>query len=270
MRGEIPFYRRLKRYIRPDGSFAHARVLVSLLRGADGRPHRLVGIIEDITDQLRIEELDRAREAAEAANQAKNEFLSRMSHELRTPMNAILGFTQLMQMDAGEPLTPGQRARAQQNAQAGWHLLEMINDTLDLSRIEAGSLRLEPMALELPPLLARALALLQGQATERGLAISQRIDPGAVRLTGDPTRVTQILTNLLSNAVKYNRAGGSVSIEASGSEPGWVEVRVRDTGIGLTADQRAALFQPFNRLGRDAAACRAPASAWSSASAWPR
>ncbi len=251
MRGEIPFYRRLKRYVRPDGSIANARVLVSLLRGADGRPHRLVGVVEDITDQLRIEELDRAREAAEAANQAKSEFLSRMSHELRTPMNAILGFAQLMQMDAVEPLPPGQRGRAHQIAQAGWHLLEMINDTLDLSRIEAGSLRLEPVALALSPLLARALALVQGQATERGLAISQRIDPGAASLVGDPTRVTQILTNLLSNAVKYNRPGGSVSIEATSPEPGWVEIAVRDTGLGLTPEQRAALFQPFNRLGRE-------------------
>ena len=251
MRGEIPFYRRLKRYVRPDGSCTNARVLVSLLRGADGRPHRLVGVVEDITDQLRIEELGRAREAAEAANQAKNEFLSRMSHELRTPMNAILGFTQLMQMDAGEPLPPAQRTRAQQIAQAGWHLLEMINDTLDLSRIEAGSLRLDPVALDLPPLLARALAMVQGQATERGLSISQRIDPDAASLIGDPTRVTQIFTNLLSNAVKYNRPGGSVSIEARSPEPGWVEIAVRDTGLGLTDEQRADLFQPFNRLGRE-------------------
>ena len=251
MRGEIPFYRRLKRYVRQDGSIAHARVLVSLLRGADGRPHRLVGVVEDITDQLRIEELDRAREAAEAANQAKNEFLSRMSHELRTPMNAILGFTQLMQMDASEPLPPAQRTRAQQIAQAGWHLLEMINDTLDLSRIEAGSLRLDPTVLDLPPLLARALALVQNNANERGLTVSQRLDPGALRIVGDPTRVTQVLTNLLSNAVKYNRTGGSVSIEARSAEPGWVEISVRDTGLGLSDEQRAALFQPFNRLGRE-------------------
>ncbi|MFG6461799.1 ATP-binding protein [Roseateles sp. DXS20W] len=251
MRGELPFYRRLKRYVRPDGSQVHARVLVSLLRGSDGRPHRLVGIVEDITDQLRIEELGRAREAAEAANQAKNEFLSRMSHELRTPMNAILGFTQLMQMDAGEPLPPAQRARAQQIAQAGWHLLEMINDTLDLSRIEAGSLRLELAPLALPPLLARAQALVQQSAAERGLSISQRLAPDALRLLGDATRVTQVLTNLLSNAVKYNRPGGSVAVEARCPEPGWVEIAVRDTGLGLTDEQRAALFQPFNRLGRE-------------------
>jgi signal transduction histidine kinase/BarA-like signal transduction histidine kinase len=237
--------------VRPDGSVTHARVLVSLLRGSDGRPHRLVGVVEDINDRLRMEELDRAREAAEAANQAKNEFLSRMSHELRTPMNAILGFTQLMQMDAAEPLPPAQRGRAQQIAQAGWHLLEMINDTLDLSRIEAGSLRLEPTALELPPLLSRALALVQQNASERGIAISQRLDPDALRLTGDPTRVTQILTNLLSNAVKYNRPGGSVTIGATSPAPGWVEVAVQDTGLGLTEEQRAALFQPFNRLGRE-------------------
>ena len=251
MRGEIPFFRRLKRYVRPDGSVVHARVLVSLLRGSDGRPHRFVGVVEDITDQLRIEELDRAREAAEGANQAKNEFLSRMSHELRTPMNAILGFTQLMQMDASEPLAPAQRARAEQIAQAGWHLLEMINDTLDLSRIEAGSLRLELAALELPPLLARALALVQHNAAERGLVVTQRLAPDALRLTGDPTRVTQILTNLLSNAVKYNRAGGSIAIEADAPAPGWVEVIVRDTGLGLSDEQRASLFQPFNRLGRE-------------------
>ncbi|RZI81850.1 MAG: PAS domain S-box protein [Rubrivivax sp.] len=251
LRGEIPFYRRNKRYLRPDGSVVHARVSVSLLRGSDGRPRRLVGVIEDITDQLRMGELDRAREAAEAANQAKNEFLSRMSHELRTPMNAILGFTQLMQMDTSEPLAPGQRNRTHQIAQAGWHLLEMINDTLDLSRIEAGSLRLEPAVLELAPLLARALALVQQGATERGLGINQRVEPGAARVMGDPTRVTQVLTNLLSNAVKYNRPGGSIDIDATAPEAGWVEVVVRDTGLGLTDEQRAALFQPFNRLGRE-------------------
>ncbi len=252
MRGEIPFYRRLKRYVRADGRVVHARALVSLLRGTDGRPYRLVGVIEDITDQLRICSSDLAREAAEAANQAKNEFLSRMSHELRTPMNAILGFTQLMQMDASAPLPPSQRARAQQISQAGWHLLEMINDTLDLSRIESGSLRLTTAPQALAPLLARVMPLVQGQATEHGLTISQRIDPGADSVTGDATRITQILTNLLSNAVKYNLPGGSISIEAASPEPGWVEVAVRDTGLGLTTEQRDALFQPFNRLGREA------------------
>jgi PAS domain S-box-containing protein len=251
MRGELPFYRRVKRYIRPDGSIVHARALVSLLRGADGRPFRLVGVVEDITDQLRMQELDRARQAAVASNQAKNEFLSRMSHELRTPMNAILGFTQIMQMDAAEPLPPGQLNRAQQIAQAGWHLLEMINDTLDLSRIESGSLRLAPAALELRPLLVQALALVQTSAAEQGITIHQQVDPAAAYLLADATRVTQILTNLLSNAVKYNRAGGSIHINVVQPEPGWIEVGVRDTGLGLSAAQHAALFQPFNRLGRE-------------------
>ncbi|MCE4554907.1 PAS domain S-box protein [Pelomonas cellulosilytica] len=251
MRGELPFYRQVRRYIRADGSTVHARVLVSLLRGDDGRPLRLVGVVEDITDQLRIEELDRAREAAEAANQAKNEFLSRMSHELRTPMNAILGFAQLMQMDPAESLPPAQRNRVQQIVQAGWHLLEMINDTLDLSRIESGSLRLDLAALELAPLLSRALALVQHSASEQGLSIQQRLEPAAQRVLGDPTRVTQVLTNLLSNAIKYNRPGGRIDIEARSPEAGWVEVTVRDTGLGLSEEQRAALFQPFNRLGRE-------------------
>ncbi|PZP27697.1 MAG: histidine kinase [Roseateles depolymerans] len=250
LRGEIPFYRRHKRYLARNGSVVQARTIVSVLRGGDGRPHRLVAVVEDITDQLRIEELNRAREAAEAANQAKNEFLSRMSHELRTPMNAILGFTQLMELDESAPLAPAQRSRAQQIAQAGWHLLEMINDTLDLSRIESGSLRLEPREIELPPLLARALAWVQTQAAERGLTLSQRVEADAARVTGDPTRVTQILSNLLSNAVKYNRPGGSVDVLAE-QRGGWVEVRVRDSGIGLSDAQIDALFQPFNRLGRE-------------------
>lgn len=251
LRGEIPFYRRQKRYLTRSGAIVHARTIVSVLRGQDGRPHRLVAVVEDITDQLRMEELNRAREAAEAANQAKNEFLSRMSHELRTPMNAILGFTQLMELDEGDPLGPSQRTRAHQIAQAGWHLLAMINDTLDLSRIESGSLRLEPRDIEVAPILSRALAWVQAQAAEQGLTLSQRVEPDAGRVTGDPTRVTQILSNLLSNAVKYNRPGGSVNVTAAQND-GAVEITVRDDGIGLSEVQIAALFQPFNRLGREA------------------
>ena len=250
LRGEIPFYQRQKRYLGRDGQTVRARVIVSALRGADGRPHRLVAVVEDITDQLRIEALDRAREAAEAANQAKSEFLSRMSHELRTPMNAILGFTQLMELDTAEPLPPGQRSRAQQIAQAGWHLLEMINDTLDLSRIESGSLRLEPRELDLAPLMARATAWVQAQASARDLTLSQTLDDTARHVIGDPTRVTQILTNLLSNAVKYNRPGGWVKLQAR-REGDRVEVSVSDSGLGLSAAQVEQLFQPFNRLGRE-------------------
>ncbi len=249
--GELPLYRRVKRYVRPDGSVVHARALVSLLRGPDGRPHRMVGVVEDITDLHRVEELDRAREAAEAANQAKNEFLSRMSHELRTPMNAILGFTQLMQMDASQPLPPAQRHRAHQIAQAGWHLLAMINDTLDLSRIETGTLQLTQAPLELPPLVARAVALVHPGVIALGLTVQQRLEADARCVVGDATRITQVLANLLGNAVKYNRPGGHIFIEASRPEPGWVEVAVQDTGLGLTEAQRADLFQPFNRLGRE-------------------
>ena len=249
--GELPLYRRVKRYVRPDGSVVHARALVSLLRSSDGRPQRMVGVVEDITDQRRAEELDRARQAAEAANQAKNEFLSRMSHELRTPMNAILGFTQLMQMDATQPLPPAQRHRAHQIAQAGWHLLAMINDTLDLSRIETSTLQLTTAALDLPPLVARAVALVHPGVIALGLTVQQRLEADARCVVGDATRITQVLANLLGNAVKYNRPGGHIDIEASRPEPGWVEVAVQDTGLGLTEEQRAALFQPFNRLGRE-------------------
>ncbi|MDN3920995.1 CHASE domain-containing protein [Roseateles violae] len=253
MRGRIGVYHRHKRYRTPDGRELQVRAVVSLLRGSDGRPHRLVGVVEDIADQLKMQQLAQAAEQAEAANRAKNEFLSRMSHELRTPLNAMLGFTQLLEMDAGERLSPRQRSRTAQIQQAGWHLLEMINDTLDLSRIESGALRLEPTRLNLAALLDEAAALIEGDARARRLTLTRALGGQARFAHGDATRVKQVLTNLLSNAVKYNVEGGSITVESHrpADAPNCVEISVSDTGLGLDAEQLGALFQPFNRLGRE-------------------
>ena len=251
VRGEIPLYRRRKRYLRKDGSVVWVQSIVSLLRHADGRPHRIVGVVEDISEHLRLQQAEDARALAEAANRAKSDFLSRMSHELRTPLNAMLGFTQLLELDRQAPLTVTQRGWTGQVQQAGWHLLHMINDTLDLSRIESGTLRLEIRPLELAPLIAAARSMVEPQARERGIVLDEQAAASLLAVRGDDTRTKQILTNLLSNAVKYNVDGGRVDIVARVVPGSMVEIEVIDSGPGLSPQQLAELFQPFNRLGRE-------------------
>ena len=250
IRGDFPLYRRHKRYITKSGRMLWVQSTVTLLRNEDGRPWRIVGAVEDITEHLRLAEAERAREAAEASNRAKSDFLSRMSHELRTPLNAMLGFAQLLELDQRHPLSSSQRPWVSQIQQAGWHLLEMINDVLDLSRIESGNLRLSIEALELNALLGATVHMVDADARRRGIEISQVLSPDATVLRGDATRVKQILINLLSNAVKYNIDGGRIHI-ASRLQDDTVEITVTDTGLGMTEEQMRELFQPFNRLGRE-------------------
>jgi PAS domain S-box-containing protein len=248
--GEVPMYRRTKRYIGKDGRMLWVQSTVSLLRDPQGRPQRLVGVVEDITEHLRLQDAERAREHAEAASRAKTEFVSRMSHELRTPLNAMLGFAQLLELDRQAPLQSRHLEWVGQIQQAGWHLLHMINDTLDLSRIEAGTLRLEIGAVALAPAVQATRALVEQAAQRRRVTIEQQLAPGT-DLRGDATRVKQILTNLLSNAIKYNVDGGRVRIASRRLDAHTVEVEVSDTGLGLSDEQLKELFQPFNRLGRD-------------------
>ena len=249
--GEIPMHRRHKRFLTRAGEVVWVRATVTLLRDSDNQPWRIVGVVEDITEHLRLEEAERAREAAEASNRAKSEFLSRMSHELRTPLNAMLGFAQLLEIDQRHPLAAAQRPWVGQIQQAGWHLLEMINDVLDLSRIESGNLRLQPATLDLPELVAATVALVASDAIARDIRISQDLGPGTSGIVGDATRVKQILTNLLSNAVKYNAEGGRVHVASRLVRPDCVEIAVTDTGMGMTPAQMEELFKPFNRLGRE-------------------
>ena len=250
IRGDFPLSRRQKRYIHRNGSTVWGQTTVSLLRSEDGQPWRIVTAVEDITEHLRLAEVERAREAAEASSRAKNDFLSRMSHELRTPLNAMLGFAQLLELDQRHPLPEVQRSWVTQIQQAGWHLLEMINDALDLSRIESGNLRLAVEPLDLRQLLAAAVTMVETEAHRRRIVITQEIPSHAALVQGDATRVKQILINLLSNAVKYNVDGGRIHV-ASRRTGDTAELAVTDTGLGMTTEQMGELFQPFNRLGRD-------------------
>ncbi len=250
-RGEIPLARQQKRLLTRDGRTVWVSSAMTALRDDHGRAYRLVCVAEDITEHLQLQEAQRARDNAEAANRAKSEFVSRMSHELRTPLNAMLGFAQLLELDKQKPLAAHQLEWTAQIQHAGWHLLHMINDTLDLSRIEAGTLKLQIDALDLAELLRATRALLEHRAQRRNVVVREDIDPRAAAVRGDLTRVKEILTNLLSNAIKYNREGGSVLIRSRPHGDDDVQIEVIDTGLGMTEEQLAQLFQPFNRLGRE-------------------
>lgn len=253
--GMVEDFDRSKRCLHKDGSVTQVRLRVCVLKDEQRRPWRAVAVLEDTGEHLRLAEAERARESAEASNRAKSNFLSRMSHELRTPLNAMLGFAQLLELD-GERMEARHTQWIGQIRKAGWHLLEMINDVLDLSRIESGTIKLQLEPLRLEPLLAESMAMVEPQARERGVHLSRALmGDASLRVFGDSTRIKQILTNLLSNAIKYNREGGEVRLgtrrleAADGS--GLIEVEVSDTGLGMNPDQLAQLFQPFNRLGRE-------------------
>ncbi|WP_284615638.1 CHASE domain-containing protein [Aquabacterium humicola] len=242
---------RRKRLLHRDGPLVWVQMTLSVLRDAAGQPQRLVAVVEDITERLKLQDAERGRQLAESANQAKSEFLSRMSHELRTPLNAMLGFAQLLELDRQPPLSAHQTEWTTQIQHAGWHLLDMINDTLDLSRIEAGTLRLETVPVDLAPLLRLCVAMVEPSAGRRGILLREHVDPAARTVQADPTRLKQVLTNLLSNAIKYNVERGRVDVETVRGADGLIEIRVTDTGQGLSEVQVAELFQPFNRLGRE-------------------
>ena len=249
--GRISIYRQHCRYLARDGRTVLTQATVSVLRDAQGEPQRIVRVMEDVTEQLRRQEAEKARDVAEAANHAKSEFLSRMSHELRTPLNAMLGFAQLLEMDRRSPLASHQRQWIAQVQHAGWHLLEMINDVLDLSRIESGNLRLQNEPLNLSELVNAALAMIAASAEQRGITLHVNLEPGTSTVLGDATRVKQILINLLSNAVKYNHEQGRIDITSRLRGADSIDIVVGDTGLGMTTDQLSSLFQPFNRLGRE-------------------
>ncbi|MET0518094.1 MAG: ATP-binding protein [Burkholderiaceae bacterium] len=203
----------------------------------------------ETAERLRLQDADRARAAAEAANRAKSAFLSQMSHELRTPLNAVLGFAQLLRDNFGG-LGEQQRGWVLHIEKSGWHLLRLVEDVLDISSIEAGVLKVvkEPVDVQLAVEDCRDMVARAAQERQVSLDISAATGLGSI--VSDGRRLRQVLSNLLSNAVKYNRPGGSVTARLS-LEQGRLRIEVADTGVGLSGDQQAQLFQPFNRLGRE-------------------
>jgi PAS domain S-box-containing protein len=257
-------YEPLLRVERADGSHGWTQIRSEPVTGPDGRPEFVVSTLTDLTrhveteDALRVanqtleqrvdertQQLTQAKEAAEQANRAKSEFLSHMSHELRTPLNAILGFAQLMALQ--QDLSADDQARLQQIQAAGWHLLSLIDEILDLARIEAGrmAVSLEPVALA--PLAAQALQMAQPLALRHGVELAPVPADDGCTVQADRQRLLQVLGNLLSNGLKYNQLQGRVwlSWQAEGEQ---VRIAVHDTGSGLTPAQVEQLFVPFTRF----------------------
>ena len=197
---------------------------------------------------VRNAELDRARRDADRANQAKSEFISRMSHELRTPLNAILGFAQLLGLDE---LDGDQRESVDQIVRAGRHLVQLIDEVLDIARVEAGELRLSPEPVNVSELIAEAIALVAPLATHRSIKLVTIGTDTEAHVRADRQRLKQILLNLLSNAIKYNREGGDVRVSVDSDDSQRVAIAISDTGAGILPEKLSKLFAPFERLGAE-------------------
>ena len=220
------------------------------LRDAAGRAYAVCGVLTDITERKRAEQaISIARREAERANRAKSDFLSRMSHDLRTPLNAVLGFAQLLDMD---DLSPEQRESVSQILEAGRHLLDSMNEVLDISRIESGNLSLSPEPVAVAEIIDQVVRLMRPLGSARHIEVRALPSTAEERFVrADRQRLNQILLNLMSNAIKYNRPGGSVTVSCDEAAGRRVRISITDTGVGIRPDKLALLFTPFERLGAD-------------------
>jgi signal transduction histidine kinase/CheY-like chemotaxis protein len=239
-------------YICKDGSRFPAIVSITALRDDYGDiiGYLLIGTDNSVRKQVELE-LHNAMAIAEKANLAKSDFLSSMSHELRTPLSAILGFAQLIESGSPAPTTTQKRS-IDQILQAGWYLLDLINEILDLALIESGKLSLSLEPISLSEVMHECQAMIEPQAKKRGISVAFPQIEIRHFVEADRTRVKQVLINLLSNAIKYNKMGGTVVVGCIAKPPGRIRICVKDSGDGLTQDKLAQLFQPFNRLGQEA------------------
>lgn len=233
---------------RPNGAWIHATARPFL--DGEGTARGAILVFRDVTPiKLAESELRRAKELAEEANRAKSEFLSRMSHELRTPLNAILGFAQVLEMDG---LSDDQQSSVSQILKGGRHLLTLINEVLDIARIEAGRLTLSPEPILLREALDEALDLVTPLAAHAQVDLSRHSSLiWNQYVQADRQRLKQVVLNLLSNAIKYNRKGGKVSVACVAGEGDRLRIEISDTGRGIPVQKMALLFRPFERLGAE-------------------
>jgi CheY-like chemotaxis protein/nitrogen-specific signal transduction histidine kinase len=212
----------------------------------------------DVTERNRLDqvlleknvELESAKLLADKANLAKSDFLSSMSHELRSPLNAILGFAQLLESDSPPPTTT-QKGSITQILQAGWHLLKLIDEILDLAKVESGQVPLSPEPVSLTEVMLECQGMIEPQAQQRGITLTFPRFDTPYFVHADRTRLKQVLINLLSNAIKYNQPKGAIFVDCITITPERTRISVRDTGAGLPPEKQAQLFQAFNRLGQE-------------------
>jgi signal transduction histidine kinase/ActR/RegA family two-component response regulator len=240
------------------GGLVAALLVTALVEGLSRRRTYALGLVEERTatletalaERARLQEAEqRAREEAEAANRYKNVFISRMSHELRTPLNAVIGFGQILER---QELSTDDRDSVEHILKGGHHLLELINEVLDIARIETGDLALSPEPVLVSDLLGEALGLIRPLAAQHSIhLIGGHEAPCAEYVFADRQRLVQVILNLLSNGVKYNRVGGTVAVSCECSGPTRLRIKVTDTGFGIAQEQLGRLFTPFERLGAE-------------------
>jgi signal transduction histidine kinase len=235
---------------RKDGDLRYQEATISPVIDASGQILHYIAVKRDITEQKRREAaVVEAKNAAEMANRAKTTFLANMSHELRTPLNAIIGFAELLTMQINGPLgSERYLGYARDIGASGEHLLKVINDILDLTRIEAGGMEIHDEPVRCADLIDSSLRFIRDQATRAGLAIAIETAEDLPRLRGDPRKLRQVLINLLSNAVKFTPRGGRIRIGAARDAGGGLLLRVGDTGIGMAAHDIEQALTPFKQI----------------------
>jgi len=231
------------RNARKNGDLYWARLRISPVKNEQGRIHHFIGIETEITDFIE------AKEKAENANKAKSDFLSSMSHELRTPLNSIIGFSQLLEMNRRQTLSEQQLLQVSHIRKAGDHLLHLIDEVLDLAKIEAGKMSYAIEDINIRSILDECLQISNTSNTKLNVSLNDETGKDLPKLKADALRTRQALLNLISNAKKYNSTDGVVTISAENSLNNMFCIKVTDTGKGIARDKQSQLFQPFNRLG---------------------
>jgi PAS domain S-box-containing protein len=252
--GDVERHSVERRYSHAGGTEIWVSLSLALVRATQYTPAYYIAVVEDVTERRQAAALTLSAKASERASAAKSEFLSRMSHELRTPLNAVLGFAQLLRMDSARPLPPQQQKMVKHIEAAGEHLLSMIGDVLDLSRIESGRISINCRPVVIADMARDSMALVEVSADDQQVRLESdgpAADQPGGQVLADELRLRQVLVNLLSNAVKYNRRHGCVSLSWRAVGEARVRMEVRDTGKGMSPDQLSRLFQPFNRLGAE-------------------
>jgi len=230
-----------------DGGLRHIEAIGRMRDTGDPNNARMVGVVRDVGGEMTQAQLTIDKEAAERAARLRIEFLSRLSHELRTPLNAVLGVAQLLRIDPSEPLSVNQAKRVQILEESGTHLLRLVDDVLDITRIDSGALKLDVLPAEFLGVVRTSLNIVEPERAAHDVRIDDRMPFKQAKVMADPQRLQQVFVNLLSNACKYNAHGGQLSL-AFGEDEHWYWVSIGDEGAGMTQAQIGEIFQPFKRL----------------------
>ena len=240
------------RILMPDDAVRHIEAIGTRPEGEPVQSSQpMFGVLRDVTDEVATARLQSERDAAERSARARSEFLSRLSHELRTPLNAVLGLAQVLDIDTGEPLTARQRQRVKLILDGGWHLLRLVDDVLDITRIDAGQLSVKLVPTDPRAVLHASLNLIEPERQRCEIRLDDRWPARTPSVMADPQRLQQVFVNLLSNACKYNSRGGTLTLVCR-DEPDELCLSFEDDGPGIAADQLAEVFVPFKRLAQTA------------------